>query len=254
MTPETQKLHFYPETQFQSPPNQTQASSVIYPPVRTSSPQDSKPGYYRNVTPEKSSKSIHHNRSASASHSRSPSQSNVYSGQKIVITSSPNNLNDQGNQNAPFAHNAQTPAVMVKGIPVVAQSYKTVDMSLLNLRANFNTATPDKKEGVIEEFENANQNKKFYSINLTKFGNETDVNLIDTHLRRVLPDMIVARVGELGIKKFVMGGLAFTEVIKAESLDKSLFEVEEQSLRNPEVEKTILAALQNVMRTPSVDI
>lgn len=254
LTPENQRGNFYENSGTQSvivfPSKSTHNAQFN---VDTPSQNNNNLGYYRNITPEKP---IEQKVKVGK---RTTSEKKIYSpGAKIVIDGTPNARVDLIISNPILVNtsisNTKTPAVVVKGIPVVAQSYKTVDMSLLNLRANFNTVTPEKKEGVIQEFELTNEGKKFYSINLTKFGQETDINIIDEQLREVLPDMIVARVGELGIKKYVMGGLTFSEIEKIEGLDLNLFEIEEQSLRNPEVEKTILAALQNVMRTPSVDI
>lgn len=257
ITEEKPKLHFYPQNIFPQQQMQVQMQPFEAPPIQSHThirgvtPPNPTGSYYRSITPQKS---VHSN---AQSQGRSASQNKVFSGKKIVISGELNQSPPASKQHIEINHSHSasiTPAEKIKGVPKIAQSYKTVDMSLLNLRANFNTATPDKKEGVILEFEEMNKGKKFYSINLTKDGNGTDINRVDELLREILPDMIVARVGELGIKKFVKGGLAFTDTDKADLLDKRLFEVEEQDLRNPEVEKTILAALQNVMRTPSVDI
>ena len=66
--------------------------------------------------------------------------------------------------------------------------------------------------------------------------------------------MIVAQVAEFDAKNFVLGGMAFADVDQIEDLDERCFDVQVQSLRNPEIEKSVLAALQNVMRTPIVNI
>ena len=146
------------------------------------------------------------------------------------------------------------PAKYLNPIPVVAQSYKTIEMSLLNLRANFNTATPEKKEQIISDFEQLKKDHKFFTVMLTPEGQEMDILVVDGCLRDLVSDMIVAAVGEMNEKKFLMGGMAYTKISKANKLDERYFMVEELDLRTPETEKRVLAALQKVMRTPQVDL
>ena len=146
-------------------------------------------------------------------------------------------------------------------------------MSLLNLRANFNTTTSsESKLQVLEKFEGKNPGKFFYLLTLSEEYRNAGVHFdfVDKEFRaNLLPEMVIADVVTVGGTNKLVGGLYFGNLENIKESDLSLqkcgltvgskfsgktIKIEKVDMRDEVVEQTILAALQNVMRTPTVDI
>ena len=141
--------------------------------------------------------------------------------------------------------------------PYIAQSYKTVDMCLLNLRANFNTAeTPEKKKEIVKLFEDQIPDKKFFEISLSHLGFRTDIGVIDRRLRTIRKEMITADVSSVDGEYKIVGCVVHCDADKVRAVagEDGVFKVKRLSLVDRDTEKKILAALQHVMRTPSTVI
>ena len=86
-------------------------------------------------------------------------------------------------------------------------------MSLLNLRANFNTAsTPEKKLEIVQKFENKNPGKFFFVLSLSEAYKQAGVNfrLVDKELRsNLLKEMVLADIININGQNFLVGGLYF---------------------------------------------
>lgn len=108
-------------------------------------------------------------------------------------------------------------------INLICQSYKTIQMDLLNLRANLNTASDrEGKLQVIEKFEQKNPELHFFTINLSKRFSALNPDLaqIDFAIRQsLLKDMLVADVVNQNGAKRIVGGLFFGSGTKLQELD-----------------------------------
>jgi glutathione S-transferase len=138
--------------------------------------------------------------------------------------------------------------------PIIAQSYKTIDMNLLNLRAKINTAESEKKkEQIVEEFKGNFPGKDFFEISLTREGLDSSLILIDQVLRLLSKGMLTANVCQFEGKGYVVSGVVYLGQEDLGILDDSLFRIAKLNLMDLGVEKRILAALTHVMRTPNVN-
>jgi len=138
---------------------------------------------------------------------------------------------------------------------LTSQSYKKVDMALLNLRASLSgAATPEKKMSVIDEFERVNATKGFYTIKITERGKTTDIREVDKNLRSLLPGMIFVLAAERGEKKFIAGGLYYGDKENAFTLNQQLFNIQRLTIRDEQTQVEFLNAMTNVMRTKEVEI
>jgi len=161
-----------------------------------------------------------------------------------------NSLKKNQNQNS---QKEESLVRMCLAQPIIAQSYKTVDMGLLNLRAKINTAeTTNKKQFIIEDFSKKNPSKGFFEISLTRFGLDSSVDLIDSLLRPLVSVMLTANVCEVQGKSYVVSGVLWAKNAEIQNLNDEFFVVENLMLEDLNVEKRILAALTHVMRTPAV--
>jgi hypothetical protein len=99
-------------------------------------------------------------------------------------------------------------------------------MSLLNLRANFNTVSnPDKKLKIVEQFETSNPGKFFYNVNLGERYKKSTVqfDLVDKELRSTLAnEMVLADIAIVNQSNKLIGGLFFGNVDKINAADQAL--------------------------------
>ena len=131
-------------------------------------------------------------------------------------------------------------------------------MSLLNLRANFNTASnQESKIQMIEKFEAKNPGQFFYAFCVTdEFKRIQQIlELSDEEIRlNLLQDMIIADVVTVESQNLIIGGLFFgdkgrvsaseSSILKKHGLSSGkLFKCDHLELREEVIEKTILAAL-----------
>lgn len=144
---------------------------------------------------------------------------------------------------------------LITAKPVITQSYKSIDMSLLELRASLNTAeTPEQKSTIIDEFIKNHNHQDFYSLSLTKKGMSVDIESIDQYFKPLLSEMLTADICDIGKKDCIVACVFFGNWSKIENIPHDLISIKKINLKDLASQEKILGALQHVMRTPRVTI
>lgn len=145
----------------------------------------------------------------------------------------------------------------LKSFNVAAQSYKTIDMILLNLRTAISKATSDQKKAqVIDEFYENNPNKDFYQIEVSPPAENLAAKVIDKEIRRLQAGLITADIvsESRNDPKFVTGGYFYGHTSFPKNVDQQKLKVTKADLRDPTMRDKFMASLNTVMKAKSIGI